>query len=85
MATAYIIGEKQDLEHLKFLPEMSKDANKILQSRGNTNKDTEDATLNPQRQKRQSRARSDGRRQKAVHTHEGSPPDIRIHNRNQQR
>lgn len=66
MATAYIIGEKQDLEHLKFLPEMSKDANKILQSRGNTNKDTEDATLNPQRQKRQSRARSDGRRQKAV-------------------
>lgn len=41
---------------------VNKEPNLIRQV-GNTNKDTEDATLNPQ-----SQTRSDGRRQKAVHT-----------------
>lgn len=42
---------------------VNKEPNLIRQV-GNTNKDTEDATLNPQSR----RTRSDGRRQKAVHT-----------------
>ena len=46
---------------------VNKELNLIRQV-GNTNKDTEDVTLNPQKQKRQSWTRSDGRRQKAVHT-----------------
>lgn len=66
---------------------VNKELNLICQG-GNTNKDTEDASLNPGdksvRVGQEARMETEG----SAHTwapHEGSPPDLSIYNSNQQR